>query len=53
MNQPVQTRPSARPLLDWLEQNKLVPKGTGDQVAQIAMKGGQLIDALKAAGVIR
>ena len=53
MNQPLQTRPSARPLLDWLEENKIVPTGTGDTVSKMAINGGKLLDALKAAGVIR
>jgi hypothetical protein len=53
MNQPLQTRPSAIPLLAWLEENKLVSKGTGQKVSQMAMNAGKLLDALKAAGVIR
>ena len=51
MNQQIQNTPSFVPLLQWLEQNKIAPKGTVKQVEDFAEKVKGLGDALKRAGV--
>jgi hypothetical protein len=48
------TRPgSVVPLLQWLEQNKIVPKGTVKQVNDLADNVKTLGDALKAGGLTK
>jgi hypothetical protein len=54
MNEPMrQSAPSFVPLLQWLEDSKLVPKGTVGQVNDLADRVKGLGDALKRGGVIR
>lgn len=55
MNQPVnlQQPRSFVPLLEWCEQNKIVPQGTTKHVNDLADNMKRLGDALRAAGVKR
>lgn len=54
MNQPIpRPAPSFVPLLQWLEQQKVVPAGTVLQVNTLAEKVKQFGDALKAGGIGR
>lgn len=54
MNQPtVRTAPNFSPLMRWLEDNSVLPKGTTKQVNDLADKVKGLGDALKQSGVIR
>jgi len=46
-------KPSFVPLLQWLEQNKIVPKGTVKQVNDLADNVKRFGDALKAGGITK
>jgi hypothetical protein len=46
-------KPSFVPLLQWLEQNKILPKGTVKQVNDLADNVKNLGDALKAGRLTR
>lgn len=45
--------PSMVPLLQWLEQHKIVSPGTVNQVSQLAGHVKGLGDALKSAGLLK
>lgn len=53
MNEPVPQKPSLVPLLQWCEENDIVPKGTTKQVNDLADKVKKFGNALRAAGVKR